>query len=128
MSNTPRVWMLLLLVACHGKDSDTVGGGDTHEEAPDPATVELAGPCEMAADFGGFSVRSAGDGTGVQGSVADGVVPITVLTEIGTAGSCRLLRQENPRTPTAIQPARRAIPATSAESASPTRATRTSAR
>jgi hypothetical protein len=62
----------------------------------DPVTVDLAGACDMASDFGGFVVQSAGDNTGVEGKVADGVVPISVLEEIGAAGECRLLRRNNP--------------------------------
>lgn len=66
-------------------------GGDL-----DPATVPLAGACDLAADHGGFVVQSAGDNTGVEGKVADGVVPISVLEQIGAAGECRLLRRNNP--------------------------------
>ena len=85
------LWWWLALAACTNKDAEETG-----DQQPDPATVELAGPCEMADDFGGFVVQSAGDNTGVQGAVADGVVPITIFEEIGAEGDCQLLRQNNP--------------------------------
>ncbi len=82
----------LLLLAC----TDSPDDSDSGETNLDPATVPLAGPCEMAADQGGFRVQSTDDGAGVDGSVADGVVPISVLEEIGAEGDCKLLRRNNP--------------------------------
>ncbi len=83
---------LLALWACTG---DT-GTGDSGFQDLDPATVPLGGACEMDVDFGGFSVISATDGTGAEGTVADGVVPQTVLEPIASDGNCRLLRRNNP--------------------------------
>ena len=76
-----------LLAACSGTDGDS---------PLDAATVPLAGECDLASDYGGFVVQSDGANTGVEGKVADGVVPISVLEEIGAAGECRLLRRNNP--------------------------------
>ncbi len=75
---------------------------DTTSPGLDPATVPLAGACPMAADYGGFVVSvSAGGASGegesnIAGSVADGVVPATVLEELGADGDCALLRRNNP--------------------------------
>jgi hypothetical protein len=88
---------LLLLAACKHGDSDSNADTDVTTDTSDPATVPLTGACPMAADQGGFVVQAGGDANGVKGSVADGVVPVTVLTEIGNEGGCLLLRQENPR-------------------------------
>jgi len=81
--------LALLLTACPGPPDDT--GSDL-----DPNTVPLAGMCDLSVDYGGFVVQSAGDRTGVEGKVADGVVPQLVLEEIGNEGDCRLLRRNNP--------------------------------
>ncbi len=62
----------------------------------DPATVPLGGECPMADDYGGFVVASDGDAGWVAGSVADGVVPASVLEAIETEGECQLLRRNNP--------------------------------
>lgn len=83
----------MLMLACNGPEDS----GDT-ETPPvvDPATVELDGACPMEVDLGGFLVESYEDYSIVDGRVADGVVPLTVLEELATEGSCRLLRRNNP--------------------------------
>ncbi len=81
---------ILLFVAC-GKD-DT--GQDS--TAPTPEDVALAGACSMDQDFGGFLISHEDDRSGVDGAVADGVVPFEVLEEIAAEGDCRLLRRNNP--------------------------------
>ena len=63
---------------------------------PDPATVPLEGACPAASRYGGFEVSVAEGYSTVSGSVADGVVPTSVPTEVTTDGECRLLRRENP--------------------------------
>ncbi len=77
---------LLLFIAC--------GSDDTAQDSatPDPADVTLAGACPLAVDYGGFEINA----DGVQGVVADGVVPIAVLEEIVSEGDCRLMRRNNP--------------------------------
>ncbi len=84
-----QLLFFLLLTACDNDDSaqDSV--------APDPGEVELAGACPMATDLGGFLVYSDDEESGVQGSVADGVVPTTVLEEIAAEGDCKLMRRNN---------------------------------
>jgi hypothetical protein len=70
--------------------------GDPPSSNVDPETVPLLGSCAMADDLGGFSVSSATNGAGVEGSVADGVVPTSVLELLVDEGDCVLLRRNNP--------------------------------
>lgn len=90
--------MILLLAACGTvapNPDDTARTG-----APDPATVPLGGACEMADDFGGFTVAAAVASTSIDGAVADAVVPITVLEALlrveTEGGDCALWRRNNP--------------------------------
>jgi hypothetical protein len=83
---------LIALFAC----TDDTSSGDSGLLNLDPATVALGGACALDVDFGGFQVLSAESGSGVDGNVADGVVPQLVLEEIATGGDCRLLRRNNP--------------------------------
>ena len=78
-------------LACNGATSLDSGG-----TAPDPATVPLAGACDLAEDFGGFQVVSAESGSAVEGDVSDGVVPQSVLEEVQRSGDCYVLRRNNP--------------------------------
>ena len=41
-------------------------------------------------------MQSGGSGTGIDGAVADGVVPQSVLEELNAVDDCRLLRRNNP--------------------------------
>jgi hypothetical protein len=80
-----------------GTDGGHEGGGDSASpELPDPATVRLDGTCPMEQDWGGFWVDSNEDYGYVSGSVANGVVPISILTLVSTSGDCTLYRRENP--------------------------------
>lgn len=118
MHTPPKAWPLLLLLVSgcsptQGKDeptdTDPANTDDTAAEEPadsadpgllppegDPATVELAGACPMAADHGGFVVEVDLDYSIVDGAVLDAVVPTSVLTPVLAAGDCSLLRRENP--------------------------------
>lgn len=80
----------LLLGACGPDDPPQ------DSAAPDPAEVPLAGACPMDLDFGGFLVSGEDDRSGIDGAVADGVVPISVLEQIAAEGDCRLMRRNNP--------------------------------
>ena len=77
-----------------GSGSGGDSGGDSGEA--DPATVALSGACPQEADRGGFLVSVSDDASSVGGSVADGVVPTSVLEPIASAGDCTLLRRDNP--------------------------------
>ena len=82
-------------------DTDTSDTGtpfEVPEVTGDPATVPLGGECALENRFGTFIVEVYGtDGYSiVSGSALDGVVPITVLENVGTEGDCVLLKRNNP--------------------------------
>lgn len=79
--------------AASSRDSVGDSGSDT---VADPATVPLAGACDLADDFGGFAVTALDDESAVEGAVADSVVPADVLVEVAAEGGCRMLRRDNP--------------------------------
>ncbi len=86
---SPLLFILLVSSCNHGEPPED-------SAAPEPASVPLAGACPMAEDLGGFLVVSGAEDSGVQGAVADGVVPISVLEEIASEGGCALMRRNNP--------------------------------
>lgn len=94
--------LLALAAACGGDPKDSGGaagadgGGDGGGEVVDPATVPLKGSCPLDVRWGGFAVDSNPDYAAASGAVADGVVPIAVLTELLTEGECTIWRRENP--------------------------------
>ncbi len=73
--------------------TDTPGTTDTALTAE---TVPLGGECAMDVDYGGFVVEAREDYALVDGGVTDGVVPSSVLEELGASEHCQLLRQNNP--------------------------------
>jgi len=103
-----RWWMVAWLAAGGGGPSEPLeetGRPDTDTdppvepptgELPDPATVRLAGPCPMVRHHGGFTVTADETTTVVSGSVSDGVLPLSVLEEVGAEGDCVLLRRNLP--------------------------------
>lgn len=107
--------LLLLLLGCapepsHEPDpppdtddpADTDDDTDTDDEVQvpepegDPATVELAGECALDVRLGGFIVALNEGYSIVDGTVADAVLPIAVLEEVGATEDCRLLKRNNP--------------------------------
>lgn len=58
--------------------------------------IELRGACPLAERVGGFSVAMEPEYSAFSGAVADGVVPVSVLEQVGAEGSCILLRRNNP--------------------------------
>lgn len=58
----------------------------------------------MDVDYGGFLVRSDAEQAGVDGAVADGVVPSSVLEELSAEEGCVLLRRNNPYCEPACDP------------------------
>jgi hypothetical protein len=80
-------------------DTDTDTDADSDITVPDPvgdpATVELAGECPLETKYGAFAVQVLDIYSTVAGSVANGVVPITVLEELGAEAGCHLLRRNN---------------------------------
>ena len=111
-------WVVLGLLACGGGGAgetatNTDGDADADPDAYadptttlDPATVPLAGACALAEAVGGFRLESyeAFGYSIIDGAVSDGVVPVTVLTEVAAEGDCKLLRRENLFCDPACQP------------------------
>jgi hypothetical protein len=62
----------------------------------DPVTAPLRGACPLEDRLGGFEVYENGQYYALSGEIANGVVPLTVLEEIGSEGDCKLLRRPNP--------------------------------
>ena len=92
-----RPFLLLVGVALLGCPSTAAGPEPAPESGlPAAADVQLDGPCALESRFGGFIVQSWPDYSIVQGQVADGVVPVTVLEEMVAEAGCRLLRRNNP--------------------------------
>jgi len=83
--------ILSLMLAC-GQDDTAQDSTHPDSDTPDASEVTLAGACALDVDYGGFTVSD----DGVQGVVADGVVPISVLEAIATDGDCQLMRRNNP--------------------------------
>jgi hypothetical protein len=99
MSNV-LVWVLAC-TSSKGPAADDSTPSETGDDSGgptivDPATVPLTGECAMTDDYGGFAVIADGDSGWVAGSVADGVVPASVLEPIASDGDCRVLRRNNP--------------------------------
>ena len=102
-----RMLLVLGLLAAIGcskepttEDDDSAHGGDDDDSTDgpigDPATVPLEGACALDQRLGGFVVEAYEDYSIVDGTVSDGVVPLSVLGEVTQEGSCRLMRRNNP--------------------------------
>ncbi|HWB82086.1 MAG TPA: hypothetical protein VG755_44290 [Nannocystaceae bacterium] len=70
-------------------DTSSSSSGDTGE-------VVLHGACELADRVGGFVLLREESYSTFSGAVADGVVPVSVLENVGEEGDCRMLRRNNP--------------------------------
>ncbi len=84
---------LSVLAAC------TDAGDDSGTSPIDTATadqVSLDGVCPLAERHGGFVLESYEGYSIIDGSVAEGVIPITILTESTTLGDCTLWVKPNP--------------------------------
>lgn len=98
--------LMLPVFGCGDKDdsatssTDDSADTDTTTTTPgsdeDPATVALDGLCDLENDYGGFVVEDYEEYAIVSGSIADGVVPITVLELIDSDGDCEVKRRNNP--------------------------------
>ena len=85
-------------------DADTDADTDTHsgtvitvpEPVGDPATIPLHDACALDVKYGSFVVDVYPTYSIVAGSVAEGVVPNTILEQVDQQGDCRLLRRNNP--------------------------------
>jgi hypothetical protein len=82
-------------------DSDTDPVSETDppivpDPTGDPETVPLAGPCAQEDLYGAFLVEDLFGFAILDGTVSDGVVPITVLELMEASGECTLERRNNP--------------------------------
>ena len=104
-------WLLLalpLLLACpptsdDDDDSAVVDDDDDDSGLPD-RDVTLEGPCELDELAGRFRAERQELFPVVDGSVADGVVPVTILEELQDTDHCVLLRRNNPFCDPACEP------------------------
>jgi hypothetical protein len=90
---------LLLTLACTKDEVQDSTPVDTNaEEAPDPATVALAGACPLDQAWGGFSVQAStlANNNGIDGKLSDSIWPWSELEEIASEGDCKLLRRNLP--------------------------------
>jgi hypothetical protein len=83
--------------------TETTAGPSTSDDGTPDTTdgetgepVVLDGPCELADKVGAFSLLREDIYTTFNGAVADGVVPGSVLENVGDESGCRLLRRNNP--------------------------------
>ena len=80
--------------------ADTTADVPTADTPADPGVdagpVTLAGPCSLATRYGGFLVQSDDLFGYVDGAVSNGVIPVTILEEVGVEGDCKLLKRNNP--------------------------------
>ncbi len=93
--------LLVALTACptgNGDDDTAADDDDAGQETPLPPAedLELDGECDLAVKYGSFAVEETVSYTTVQGQVADGVVPVTILRNVQEEGGCRLMKRENP--------------------------------
>jgi hypothetical protein len=76
--------------------SSTTMEADVSSGTTTGGEVELRGACSLAERVGGFIVAMEPEYSAFSGSVADGVVPVSVLEQVGADGDCILLRRNNP--------------------------------
>lgn len=78
--------------------SEEVGPGETTEtsETVTPPPITLDGPCKPAERYGRFAVEAQRQWAIVTGTVANGIVPNTLMTEAVRDGACKLMQKTNP--------------------------------
>jgi hypothetical protein len=74
----------------------TSEGGTADSSSGETGEVVTHGACELADRVGGFAILREESYTTFSGSVADAVVPVSVLENVGEDGDCVLLRRNNP--------------------------------
>ncbi len=77
-------------------EEDTAQAPDTTADGNTGAPIELSGPCSLEKRYGAFLVEAQDGFSFVDGSVANGVVPVTILELVEEEGPCRLLKRNNP--------------------------------
>ena len=74
--------------------SDAPAAEDVPPEVVEPTGP--AGPCPLNTRVGRFEIADHGLYAAVNGNVADGVIPLTVLQPVGQGGDCVLMQKTNP--------------------------------
>lgn len=77
-------------------DTSSGTGTDPDSSSGDTGEVVLNGACPLETKVGQFALLREPSYTTFSGAVADGVVPISVLENVGEGGGCTLLRRNNP--------------------------------
>ena len=81
-------------------DSTVADGEDDWDapETPDTPSTDPgpAGPCSLADKAGRFEIADFDIFAAVMGTVNSGVIPLTVLEEVGSAGDCKLMNKTIP--------------------------------
>lgn len=103
-----RVAFFVLVAGC-GDEKDPSGDADSDvdtdadtDTATDTTTVDWPDPgeygtaCPLDDRVGLFEIAAFSAYSAVSGSVATGILPITIREEVGRAGDCRLLKKDNP--------------------------------
>jgi hypothetical protein len=93
--------LLAFVVACGGGDKKPPGEDAGCPDAPDsgaewPAPGDPSVECSQDTRVGGFEIGDYGTYSYFTGHVAESVLPITVLEEVGREGDCVLLRRQYP--------------------------------
>ncbi len=103
-------WLALALLVggCPSDDDDDADDDATDDDAGDDDLTDddagdddtedpqYRGACALEDKIGFFVVQHEPDYTVVSGEVASGVVPVTILENVGEEGGCRLMRRNNP--------------------------------
>lgn len=83
--------------AVHNDSTEPDALADTVAEDVDPTTDVVAGAaCDEGTRVGKFEVGHWGFYSAITGEIANGVIPLTVLQEVASEGSCRLMQKTNP--------------------------------
>jgi hypothetical protein len=104
-------WLALALIfggGCPADDDDSADddagdddtgdddGGDDDGGDDDTVQPEYRGACDLAEKIGFFMVQHEPDYSVVSGEVSNGVVPVTILENVGEEAGCTLMRRNNP--------------------------------
>lgn len=79
-----------------GDPSSSTDSTDPDSSSGDTGEVVLNGACPLETKVGAFNLLREQNYTTFSGAVADGVVPISVLENVGEGSGCTLLRRNNP--------------------------------
>lgn len=76
--------------------ADTASDADVADDSDTSTGPELAGACPLESRLGGFQAVDDGEYGYTEGTVADAILPVSVLEVVATEGDCVLYRKNNP--------------------------------